>query len=134
MTTKPFHLGDILSAMTGKLVSPRGLDGMYETLAYLAGGPVWTHQIPRVCREAGPAILAQHPALAAVNASGVTPENWRAWLAEQVSVYGEWLDIATMTADQYARIDPVSELAEMVGPGRIVVAGGRDVETTQKED
>jgi len=121
MTTRNFHIGDILSVTTGKLVSPRLIEGLYDILGFMAGEPLWTHQLPRVSNEAAPLLLEQHPQLAAVDASKVTAENWEAWLAEQVAHFGKELSVSPMSADQHERIDPVSELAEKVHPDRIIV-------------
>lgn len=48
MTTKTFHVGDILSVITGRLVSPTHMDGIYAICSHLAGESVMTHQLPRI--------------------------------------------------------------------------------------
>lgn len=118
---KQFHIGDILSVTTGTLVSPRLITGVYDILGFMTGESLYTHQLPRVSDEAAPVLLRQHPQLASVDARGVTPENHKAWLAEQVERYGETLPVEPMTANEHERIDPMSELAEKVHPSRIVV-------------
>lgn len=105
---------------TGNLLSPNGMDGVYRIAQHLAGEEVWTHQIPRVMRESRPHLLAQFPALTDVTADGVTPENHAAWLAERVAQFGEWFEVAPMSADQHESIDPESELAEKVHPSKII--------------
>lgn len=48
MTTKTFHLGDILTITTGRLVSPRHMEGVYDILNWMTGEDLLvTHQIPR---------------------------------------------------------------------------------------
>ncbi len=111
MTTERFHLGAVLSMTTGKLLCP--IDDLYRIAQHLAGEPVWTHQLPRVMRESQPHLLAQLPNLSAVTGDGVTRENWKEWLAEQVAILGE-------SADQHESIDPMSELVEKVHPDRII--------------
>jgi hypothetical protein len=64
--SKLFHIGTILSVTTGRLVSPTGLNGVYEILSYMAGESVYTHQIPRFGEECAPWLLRQHPQLANV--------------------------------------------------------------------
>jgi hypothetical protein len=81
---------------------------------------VWTHQLPRVCREAKPHLLAQFPALAAVTGDEVTPDNFAAWLYERIAEHGEWFDVVPMPEHAHESIDPISELAERVHPDRIV--------------
>lgn len=123
MTTKQFHLGDILSITTGKLLSKTHMDGIYRIAQHLAGEPVWTHQLGRVMQESKPHLLRQFPALAAIDATGVTPDNHAAWLAQRVAEHGEWFDVAPMPPDAHQSIDPMSELAERVHPDRILVVG-----------
>lgn len=127
--TKDFHIGDILSVTTGRLVSPRHIDGVYDILNWMTGESLFTHQLPRVSHEAAPILLAAHPELAGAQqeAEAVTPGNWRHFLAKMVERYGEMLPVPKMNADQHESIDPLSELAEKVHPDRIVVAkvGGK---------
>jgi hypothetical protein len=37
VTTRPFHLGDVLTITTGRLVSPRHMDGVYDVLNFMTG-------------------------------------------------------------------------------------------------
>jgi thiamine pyrophosphate-dependent acetolactate synthase large subunit-like protein len=124
MTTKVFPTGDVLSIATGVLVTPNGIGAVYEVLDWMTGERVYTHQSPRISREAGPVLLAAHPELAEAYAEAeqVTPENWQQWLATWVARYGETIEVPKFTADQHERIDPISELAEVVPPDRIIVA------------
>lgn len=123
MTAERFHLGDVLSMTTGKLLSPSGMDGVYKIAQHLAGEPVWTHQLGRVMRESKPHLLAQYPKLEAVTAANVTPENHARWLAMMVETLGQWFDVEPMPADAHESIDPLSELAERVHPDRIFTIG-----------
>lgn len=123
MPTERFHLGDVLSITTGRLLSPTHMDGVYRIAAHLAGEPVWTHQLGRVADESKPHLLAQFPALANVTGEDITSENHGAWLAARVAEFGEWFDVAPMSADQHESIDPLSELAEKVHPSKIVTVG-----------
>lgn len=119
--TKDFHITDILSMTTGKLVSSRRMTGVYELAEWMAGEPIWTHQLPRMFREAAPVLLAAHPQLANADCEGVTPENLVDRTAGWVAQFGATLPVPRLTADQHERIDPLSELAEKVRPDRIVV-------------
>lgn len=80
MVTKSFHLGDILSVTHDRLVSPRHIEGVYDILSFMSGEPVWTHQLPRIGREAKPILIAALPWLSGIDGAEVTPENWRQWL------------------------------------------------------
>lgn len=116
---RSFHLGDILSITTRRLVSPSGMSGIYEILNYMTRDNLFTHQLPRAMRECAPELLRQYPQLADIDAKVVTPENFKDWLAEQVAKYGEELPVSRMKAEDHERIDPMSELVEKVHPDRI---------------
>lgn len=119
--TRNFHIGDILSITTGRLVSPRHMEGIYDILNFMTGERLFTHQLPRVCREAEPVLLAQHPQLADADAGSITTENYREWLDAAIAKYGQELPVRPMTPDDHERIAPLSELAEKVHPDNIVV-------------
>jgi hypothetical protein len=122
MQTKDFHIGDILSVTTGRLVSPRHIGGVYDILNWMTGESLYTHQLPRVCREAAPVLLAAHPKLASVDRDAeINPENLSEWLTARIAEFGEALPVPKLKADQHERIDPLSELAEKVHPDRIIV-------------
>ena len=97
--TKDFHISDILTVTTGKLVSSRHMAGIYDVLEWMTGGPVWTHQIPRIGREAKPVLLAAHPQLAEADCDGVTPENIAERIAGWVEQFGETLPVPRLSAD-----------------------------------
>ncbi len=114
MTARTFGLGDILTAATGCLVSPRGVDALHDVLGHMTGDTLWTHQLPRVIAEVAPHIYAQHPDLAGVVVPEFVDEEhvWR-WLAEQVDRYGAERALTPMPVDEHTRIDPVAELKMM---------------------
>lgn len=119
--TRDFHLGDILSVTTGRLVSPRHIDGVYDILNFMSGDSLFTHQLPRVADEARPVLLAAHPQLSSVDENAeINADNVDAWLAAQVALFGETLPVPKLNEDQHERIDPMSELAEKVHPSRII--------------
>ena len=113
--TRTFHLGDILSITTGRLVSPRHMDGIYDILNWMTGDSLFTHQLPRAMDECQGPLLAQHPDLAAAE----VPEDFggegdvNRWLAEQVADYGETREVAPLADDAHERIDPITELQQM---------------------
>lgn len=117
MTTKTFHLGDILSITTSRLVSPRHMQGVYDILNWMTGDDLMTHQLPRAARECEGALLDQHPDLAAVTVPEEFGDGTRdsarqagaAWLAGQVAVYGETREVAPLHADDHTQIDPLDE-------------------------
>lgn len=120
-TTKDFPTLDVLSTATGTLVTDKGIGAGYEVLNYMTGESLFTHQLPRVGREAAPVILAAHPELANAyeEAKHVTPENWKQWAAQWLDRYGPTISVPKFTADTHEAIDPISELAEKVHPDKI---------------
>jgi hypothetical protein len=129
MTTKTFHLGDILSITTSRLVSPRHIDGVYDILNWMTGDNLFTHQLPRASEECEGPLLAQHPDLANVvvpDNFGETADEAKAavdrWLAEQVAVYGETREVAPLAAGDHAAIDPLTEMQSMIRPDAEIIA------------
>ena len=106
MTTRTFHIGDILSVTTGFLVSPRHMEGIYDILNFMTQDNLFTHQLPRASDECRPYLLRQHPQLSYVNASVVTRENWQSWLAERVAEFGEQLPVELIPMDDHTFKDP----------------------------
>lgn len=122
--TREFHLGDILTITTGRLVSPRHIDGVYDILNFMTGDSLFTHQLPRGMEECQGPLLAQHPDLAGVAVPddfGDDPETGvKAWLAEQVAVYGEMRAVAPLAADEHTHIDPFTEMRKMAPHAEII--------------
>ena len=121
MDTKDFQTRDVMSTITGRLMGDIG--GVYEVLNWMTGESVYTHQLPRIGKEAVPVILAAHPTLqAAIDEAGqVNPENFSEWRDTWDERYGSTIAVPKFDADTHERIDPLSELAEKVHPSRITV-------------
>ena len=86
-----FHVGDIISITTGRLVSPRRIDGVYDILNYMTGNDSFTHQLPRAFKECAPSLKAQHPDLVEVDIpEGLAdPDRFQRFLGELVVKYGD---------------------------------------------
>lgn len=123
MTTRDFDLGDILSITTGRLVSPRHVDGVYDILNYMTGDNLFTHQLPRASRECKGPLLEQLPQLQAV----LTPlefedkEHVDRWLAHYKRAYGETLPVEPLAEGQHEFRDPVMEADQMMGTRPVIV-------------
>jgi|GEM_PF-1222939 len=116
-----FHLGDILSIVTGKLVSPRHVKGVYDILDYMTGDNLFAHQLPRACNECRSYLLVEMPWLAEVDASTVSSENWEQWIDDLVEKYGEYHSVLPIHPEDHENIDPVDELNRMgVDESRII--------------
>jgi hypothetical protein len=121
MHTRNFHLGDILSITTKKLVSPRHIDGVYDILDFMTGDNLMTHQLPRAGEEMTPVLLRQHPQLRDVDASSVNGATWKDWMDAQIATFGETLPVSP--AHQFHEVrDPIEEAEQRFGRDRAVVA------------
>lgn len=120
--TKAFPTPAVLSTVTGVLICEIG--GVYEVLNWMTGESVYTHQLPRISREAEPVILAAHPQLRAAidEAEQVTPENYAGWRDRWVERYGADLAVPKMTATEHKAIDPITELRQMAPTAEAAVA------------
>lgn len=119
--SKHFHIGDVLSITTGRLVSPTHIDGVYDILNYMTGDNLFTHQLPRAAEQCKPELLRQHPALAAVDVSEINETNWQWWLDEQVAAFGESLTVEPLCPADYEHQDPIEELTAKIGKDRVIV-------------
>lgn len=124
--SKSFPTSAVLSCVTGRLLGEIG--GVYEVLNYMSGESLFTHQLPRVGKEALPHILALHPELAVTieEAEAVTGENWKAWLDTWVARYGDTITVPLMTADQHQVIGPIAELEGLTSKPIIVISTDGD--------
>lgn len=61
MKTKMFSIGDILCITTGRLVSSRGIEGIYDILGFMMDETLWTHQLPDASKICKPLLLEQFP-------------------------------------------------------------------------
>lgn len=123
--TKAFATGAVLSVVTGCLVSENHIEGVYEVLNWMMGESLFTHQLSRVGREAVPVILEIRPDLEVTieEAEQINSENWKMWLDEWKSRYGEMIEVPRMNIAEHERIDPMSEFVGMVRPDQIIVVG-----------
>lgn len=125
---RSFHLGDVLSITTGKLVSPRHVDGIYDILNWMTQDNLFTHQLPRASRECEPWLLRQHPELRGVEAPEFRDKaHVFSWLDEQVALFGETLEIEPIPADDHTAKDPIAELQEIAAGRPIVVVNSEDL-------
>lgn len=123
-----FHLGDLLTVMTGRLLTPSGLPGVDHIVTYVTRQPHLTHQIPRALEEIKPFVLEQHPWLAEIADPGDrlnTKAEVTAWLDKLVDERGEFHDLARMPEGQYVGREPLAELREMAPDVPIIVVEAR---------
>lgn len=116
VSTKSFHIGDILSVMTGRLVSPDHIGGVYRLCDFMTGESLMTHQLPRVTEECEPFLREQFPDLAAIEIPddfGGSQAEVLGWLDRQVEVHGATRDVAQLATGDHTHIDPLAEIAMM---------------------
>lgn len=120
--TRRFHIGDVLSITDGHLLSPTAMSGVHKICDWLAGEPVWTHQLMRVADEARPVLYHFFPELHEIEfPEGLSSEEAIAeWLSNIVEQYGEFRDVPQLSRVEHASIDPVLELQNMVGADRVI--------------
>jgi hypothetical protein len=119
MKSKEFSLGQVLSVTTERLLCNMG--GLYKILNFITDDDLFTHQLPRANESAKPWVLEQYPQLAAINASTVTSENYREFLAAQEAIFGASLQIFPLPKTEWEKKDALAELVEMVGPEKVIV-------------
>lgn len=132
MSKKRFHLGDVLSITTDRLVSPSHIGGVYGILNHMLDDNLFTHQLPRAGKLAKPYLLAQFPQLGDIE----PPEHFDGkehvlrWLAELTLIYGEWFEVEQIPEIEQDHRDPLTEMAEMLRPDQkiVTVVLGKDNE------
>jgi allophanate hydrolase subunit 1 len=139
---KTFHISDVLSITTGKLVSSRHIDGIYDILNFLTGDNLYTHQLPRAMRECKPWLRSQFPSimedspiitkLLPVLDAKITNadkqkdrvqaacEQWVKMVQTEANL-PEIVVVYEMGAEMHTHIDPVEEAQAMVGDKRVIV-------------
>jgi hypothetical protein len=116
-----FHIGDILSVVTGRLVSPDGFSSTQQFLEHLAGESVGTHQCGRVADEAGPWLRKQFPELATIEVPKLDSEQaYGDWLQGVADQLGSHRDVLQFPEGGHDHINPISELVDMVGSEKVV--------------
>lgn len=142
---KTFHISDVLTVTTGRLLSNRHIEGAYSILNFLTGDSVFTHQIPRAMDECGPWLRAQFPQLFPENPTmkgllehlDLLPEPLPR--EEKRAAVDQWVETVRITMqlpvhlpvyemgyDMHTSIDPVEELEAMVGKNKVLVVDGSE--------
>lgn len=139
--TKQFKLSQVLSITTGRLLCDIG--GVYEILNFITGDDLFTHALPRASRFAEPLILEAYPEL-------VITDDQDAYLTRRIDeakaiggnimgAIGAWLSLLELPMlvtihsheDAWLSIDPMAELAGMIGDKSKIITVGPD--TTPEE-
>lgn len=130
MTARSFHLGDLVSVVTGRLVSPNHIGGVYDVCDFITGEQHMTHQLPRACDAVKPWLFEQLPWLADITVpefdipSGASREDSMRivldWLAGPAAQYGEQHEVKPLPFGAYVGREPIAELREMAPHAQII--------------
>lgn len=134
MQTKRFDVSDVLSVATPRLVSNRHMEGVYDILNWMTDDNLFTHQLPRAARQCETWLLRWFPELANANAAlgalddllaqheSNPGEACRIWIERLVAIgLPTHYDVPRVPADHRQHVNPLEELAQMVGPEKIIV-------------
>lgn len=130
--TKRFHVRDLLTVTTGRLltkpdVDGNGIENLYQLLGWMTNDEPFTHQLPRFAEECKPWLLRWFPELSqakvedldlALSVPGVSPlDAIEKWLLDLQTVAGlkAMYDVPRIPADDHDRKNPLAELVEMRG-------------------
>jgi len=138
MQTKKFHLGDVLSITTGRFVSPRHIDGVYDILNFMTSDNLFTHQIPRGINECKPYLVEQFPQFATPEMDFAVAEldemlkgkTGRAekkklvagWLANQIAKYGDKFAVKPIPKGTHQFKKPIAEALEVMDNLKKIIA------------
>ena len=129
--SKSFHIGDLLSVVTHRLVSPNHMGGVYNVVDFVTGEEHMTHQLPRACNAVKPVLLEQLPWLATITVPESLNDETEVlrWLDTVVAEYGEMHVVEPMPFGAYVGRDPIAELREMAPHAQIIA-----VELPERDD
>ncbi len=132
-----FHISDVLSITTGRLVSTRHMEGVYKIMNYMTGDNLFTHQLPRASRECEPILVAAYPQLSKddpITARCIAAMDRGIEMGERDNAvrgvvekirheHGlpEMLEVPQLFHGESSHADPMEELIEMVGRKKVVV-------------
>jgi hypothetical protein len=116
MSSEPkmaYHISDIITVALDRMVSNRGMDGVYDILGYMAGADLFTHHLPEVGRQAEIALKAEHPFLKEIEVPEIHSEaEAQAFVAEMGQKYGEYHVVTPMESAYIPTFAEAVELAK----------------------
>ena len=114
MSSKMFHIGDLISIVKGNLVCPvfegrsHPIDGVYEILNFMTGDELYTHALPRASKECAPILLTEYPWLADIEFPKCN-QYITEWLAPLAEKHGEYHEVWTLHPEDHEVIHPLDE-------------------------
>jgi hypothetical protein len=123
---REFHIGDVITVATGKLVALRHIEAVYDLCGFMTGESLMTHQLPRASRECESSLREQHPGLVAETIPPIaSKDDAEAWLETLYPKYGEMVSVRPLDEADHTAIDPIAEV-KMMNPNVTVVELRRD--------
>ncbi len=131
MNGKMFHISDVLSIGTERLVSTRHMDGVYDVLNYMTQDDLTTLALLRASDKCLPYILKLYPWMGELDLNIFDmPDDWTKeqredviskWLEDLIVQYGEELVLYPVASEDWVSIDPVAEAINLIGEDKVVV-------------
>lgn len=116
-----FHITDVLSVYSGRLVGVNGIGGVYEVLNFLTGENLMTHQLPRAAEECRDWLKQQHPFLETIDCTGLDAGSVEFWQDNVVQKYGRTIEIECVPDGVYTPQNPLEELVGMMDSSAQIV-------------
>ena len=119
---RSFHIGDILTITTDRVMSKRHMEGVYDILNYMTDDNLFTHQLPRAREECSSALREQLPDIGALEVPDFEGEEqlW-SWLGKIAVEYGETHPVLPLHPEDHTMIGPIDELRMMGHGDKLVV-------------
>lgn len=133
--TRRFHIGDILSVIHDRLVSPDHIDGLYRLLGWMVNeAGVMTHQLPRLSRECEGFLRETFPDLSELDVAAamerIKPTSLAdiaAWFAElETDGVDLYRDVPRLPEVDHTPIDPLTELRMLRPDAEVIVVRADD--------
>jgi len=100
MQARAFHLSDLLSIVTGQLLSTRHIGGIQDILTHMVGRSVNSFEIGAMTRLCAPVLRERFEFLREVSCRRVRREDLPEWVATYVQMHGEFHEVPAHCARQ----------------------------------
>lgn len=116
--SRRFHIGDVLSITTGRLISPRGMDGIYDILGYMTDDSPFTTQLGRFAEECKPYLEQLLGEAIKVPETITDSLSMYKWLHSVTEGMGgdPFVTVSKVGKKNHAVMDPMTELELDHGP------------------
>ncbi len=118
---KEFSTGAAISISSGYMLAREGFGAVHELMEWLAGFPIWTHQIPRMSDELRALALAQHANLPLREAlEPVDAERWEEVLSGWERRLGKTFTFTKGDGTLATQRNPIDEAVERFGAEKVI--------------